>query len=390
MSSFIYNIPTKVYFGPNQLCNLGRELSNYGKKVLICYGGGSIKKTGLFDRIVAQIQEAGLEYCEMPGIEPNPRIASVNKGAEICKKEGADVVLAVGGGSVLDCSKFIAAGALYDGDAWDFFTGKAVAEKCLPLVTVLTLAATGSEMDAGGVITNPETNEKLFRIYPPMLPKVSFMDPTETYSVSKFQTASGSADILSHTWENYFIPDECRFYMLDCFKEGLIKTVMKYAPIALEQPDNYEARANLMWASSWAMNGFLGPIRSYAWICHAMEHELSAFYDIAHGLGLAIVTPRWMRYVLDESTVDCFYRYGVNVFELDPTLPKMEVALKSIELTEDFLFNKLGLASTLTEIGIDDSKISIMAKKACGAGGVLPSIKPLKPEDVEKILTACL
>ncbi len=389
MSQFVYDIPTRVYFGPDQLQNLGKELRAFGKKVLLCQGKGSIKKSGLYDRVVAQIKQAGMELFELSGIDPNPKVSSVNAGADICKKEGIDVILAVGGGSVLDCAKYIGAAAFYDGDAWDILLGKVDVTKCIPLVTVLTLAATGSEMDCGGVISNPETKDKIGRLFAPMLPKVSFLDPTETYSVSKYQTACGSADILSHLFEIYFVPKGGSMYMLDRFMEGMIKTVIKYAPIALKEPDNYEARANLMWTSSWAINGFASALQNCEWSCHPIEHEISAIYDITHGLGLAIVTPRWMRYVLNDKTVDRFYEYGVNVFGIDASLPKMEVANKSIEQTEDFLFNKLGLDSTLSAIGIDDQNIPIMAKKACG-GGVLGGFVPLNQQDIEKILTMCL
>lgn len=389
MNSFVHNISTKVYFGPGQLGNLGNELAAYGQRVLLCYGGGSIQKSGLYDRVVAQIQKAGLELFELSGIEPNPRISSVNTGAEICKKENIDVLLAVGGGSVLDCAKYIGAAAYYNGDAWDILLKKVDVTRCLPLVTVLTLAATGSEMNAGGVISNPQTKDKIGRSFPPMLPKVSFLDPTETYSVSKYQTACGSADILSHIFESYFVPEGGSLHMLDCFKEGLMHTVMKYAPIAMAQPDNYEARANLMWAGSWAINGFTGALQNCAWSCHPIEHELSAIYDITHGLGLAILTPRWMKYVLNESTVDRFYQYGVNVLGIPASLPKMEVAHQSIALTEDFLFHQLGLQSTLTAIGIDDSSFAIMAKKACG-GNVLAGYQTLHAEDIQKIFTMCL
>ena len=389
MNSFVYDIPTKVYFGPGQLHHLGPELAAYGKRVLLCYGGGSIKKSGLYDRVAAQVKEAGLELFELSGIDPNPRVSSVNSGAAICKKEHIDVVLAVGGGSVIDCAKFVAAGAYYDGDAWDFLTGKAKVGKCLPLISVLTLAATGSEMDGTSVISNPDTQEKLVNADYAMRPRVSFLDPTETYSVSRYQSACGSADIFSHILESYSVPDSQRMYMLERVKEGLMKTVIEYAPVALEHPDDYEARANLMWASSWAINGMIGALQKCVWSCHQIEHELSAIYDITHGLGLAIVTPRWMRYVLDEDSAPLFREYGVNVFGVDPALPAMEAAEKSIALTEDFLFGKLGLDSTLTAIGIDASNIPIMAKKACG-GGILAGYKPLNQQDIEQILTMCL
>lgn len=389
MNNFVYDIPTKVYFGENQLGNLGAELSKYGKKVLLTYGGGSIKTIGLYDKVVEEIKNAGLELFELSGIEPNPRVSSVNKGADICKKEGIDVLLAVGGGSVIDCTKFIGAGAFYDGDAWDISLRKVKVEKCLPIITVLTLSATGSEMDAGGVISNPETNDKIGMSYPVMQPKVSFLDPTVTYTVNKYQTACGSADILSHVLEVYFNMDD-NMFMTDCFMEGLMKTVIKYAPVALEEPENYEARANLMWASSWAINGFIRGGKKTAWSCHPMEHELSAYYDITHGLGLAILTPRWMEYTLNENTVSKFYQYGVNVFGINKDLPEMEVAKQSIKCTEDFLFGQLGLQSTLTEIGIDESKIELMAKKAAANGATEYAFQPLKPEDIEKIYRMCL
>ena len=244
-------------------------------------------------------------------------------------------------------------------------------------------------MDAGGVISNPETQDKLGGGAPGMLPKVSFLDPTVTYTVSTKQTVCGSADILSHLYEIYFVPEGQSMYMLDRFMEGMMRTVIKYTPIAVKEPDNYEARENLMWASSWAINGFAGAKQQCDWTCHPIEHEVSAIYDITHGLGLAIITPRWMRYVLDKSTAPRFREYGVNVFGIDPEMDTMEAALKSIEMTEDFLFNTLGISSTFTEIGIGDENIPVMAEKAC-KGGILEGYKPLNKEDIEKILRACL
>ena len=388
MNHFVYDIPTRVYFGENQMGSLGPELSRYGKRVLLCYGGGSIKKTGLYDKVVAEIKNAGLALFELSGIDPNPRVSSVNAGADICKKEHIDVLLAVGGGSVIDCTKYIGAAAFYDGDAWDILLQKTSVEKCLPIVTVLTLAATGSEMDAGGVISNPDTKDKIGRIFPPMQPKVSFLDPANTYTVGPYQTACGSADILSHIMEVYFNMDQ-DLQMLDGFMEVLMKTVIQYAPIAIKEPDNYEARANLMWTSSWAINGFINGGKRQAWSCHPMEHELSAIYDITHGLGLAILTPRWMEYTLDGTTVSKFYQFGVNVFGIDAALPEMEVAQESIKRVGEFLFQTLGLKSTLTELGIDDTNFAAMAKKAA-AGGTMDAFKPLSAGDIEEIFRMCL
>lgn len=388
MNNFIYDIPVKVYFGENQLCHLAEELGAHGKRVLLTYGRGSIKKTGLYQRVVKEIENAGLTLFELSGIEPNPRIDSVRQGAKICKDEKIDVILAVGGGSTLDASKWMAAGACVEHDPWDFFSKSAPVKKAVPLVTILTLSATGSEMDAGGVISNPETRDKIGRSARPLLPKASFLDPTETFTVNAYQTACGSADIMSHIFEVYFNMDS-DLYMLDCFMEGLLKTVIKYAPIAQKEPDNYEARANLMWASSWAINGFINGGKQLEWSCHPMEHELSAIYDITHGLGLAILTPRWLEYCLDETTVSKYVQFGTNVFGLDPAMEPMTAAKKSIELLSSFFFQTLGLKSSLTELDITRKNFPVMAEKAC-SGSVLQGFKPLNSQDIEKIFEMCL
>ena len=363
MNSFIYNIPTKVYFGENQLSHLGEELKKFGTRVLMTYGGGSIKKLGLYDKVMDEMKKAGLEVFELSGIEPNPRIDSVRKGAQMCKEHNIDVLLAVGGGSTIDATKFMAAGACVDHDPWDFFNEKrAPVNKALPVVTILTLSATGSEMDTAAVISNPETNDKIGRLDPNVLPKVSFLGPTNTYSVSKYQTACGSVDIMSHIIEVYFNMEQDLF-MLDCFMEGMMKTVVKYAPVAMQEPDNYEARANLMWTSSWAINGFINGGRAKAWSCHPMEHQLSAFYDITHGLGLAILTPRWMEYCLDETNVSKYVQFAVNVFGVDANQEPMAIAREGIQRLYDFFFKTLGLQSTLTELGIGEEHFAEMAYK---------------------------
>lgn len=389
MNSFVYDLPVKVYFGKDQLGHLGEELAKCGKRVLLAYGGGSIKQTGLYDKVMTEIRKAGLEVFELPGIEPNPRIGSVRRGVDICKENRVDVVLAVGGGSTIDAAKFIAAGAKVDHDPWDFLSEKwAPITEALPVITVLTLAATGSEMDAGGVISNPETKDKIGRSADPLLPKVSFLDPTLTFTVSPYQTACGAADILSHLFETYFNMDS-DLYMLDCFMEGLMKTVIRYAPVAMKTPDNYEARANLMWAASWAINGFVNGGKAQAWSCHPMEHELSAIYDITHGLGLAILTPRWLEYCLDETTLPRYVQFGVNVFDLDSQQEPMETARQAIEKLSVFLFGTLGLKSTLTEVEIGEENFPVMARKAC-AGGTLPGFKSLNQQDIENIFRMCL
>jgi hypothetical protein len=389
MNGFVYDIPVKVYFGAGQLHHLPEELAKYGKRVLLTYGGGSIKRSGLYDTITTLLRDEGFTTYELSGIEPNPRIDSVRRGARLCKEQHIDVLLAVGGGSTIDATKFMAAGACVDHDPWDFLNQKwAPIERALPIVTVLTLAATGSEMDCGGVISNPDTQDKIGRMAPPLLPKVSFLDPTFTYSVNAYQTACGAADMLSHIFEVYFNMEQ-DLYMLDCFMEGLMKSIIRFAPIAIATPDNYEARANLMWCSSWAINGFVDGGKRQEWSCHPMEHELSAIYDITHGLGLAILTPRWMEYCLDERTVSKYVQFATNVFGVDASADPMTVAREGIRRLSEFLFGTLHLKSTFREVGIRPDNFAVMARKACG-GDVLRGFKPLHQSDIEQIFQMCL
>ncbi len=388
MNSFIYDIPTKVYFGEGQLGNLGAELKRFGRRVLLTYGGGSIKRIGLYDKVMEELHSADLEVYELSGIEPNPRIDSVREGVRMCKEHSIDVLLAVGGGSTIDATKFMAAGACVEHDAWEFFGANAKPiERALPIVTILTLSATGSEMDSGGVISNIETGDKLGRMAPAMQPKVSFLDPTLTYSVSRYQTACGAADIMSHIIEVYFNMNK-DLYMLDCVMEGLMKSVVRFAPVAVQEPENYEARANLMWCSSWAINGFINGGKRKAWSCHPMEHELSAKYDITHGLGLAILTPRWMRYCLDETNVERYVSFGVNVFGIDKDMAPMAIAEEAIVRTERWLFEELGLQRTFTEVGIKREDFEQMAAKACRYGDIR-GFKTLTPNDVVRIFEMC-
>ena len=334
-----------------------------------------------------------MEIFELSGVEPNPRHTSVNAGAKICRENEIDVILAIGGGSIIDCSKAIAAARYYDGDSWDLVTKKAPVTNALPVCVVLTIAATGSEMDSGAVISNIETNEKLGLVNKLLQPRVSFLDPTNTFTVSKYQTACGSADIISHLIDlKYFANENEKMYMIDRMVEEVIKTVVKFAPIAIQEPTNYEARANLMWAATWALNSFLTMGIKQAPSCHAMEHELSAFYDITHGHGLAIITPRWMEHILKkdpETVAPQFKKFGVNVFNVDPNLSEMDGARVAIEKFKEFLFVTLGLQDRLSDLKIDDKNFSAMANKSC-AGGELKGFITLTPKDVEEIFRASL
>lgn len=384
MKNFEFYVPTDILFGKNQESNLPDKLKGFGKKILMTYGGGSIKRSGLYDKLKGLLKD--FEIFELGGIEPNPRVSTVNRGVEICKKEGIDLILAVGGGSTIDCSKAIAAGAYYDGDAWDLVTGKAPIENALPLAVVLTIAATGSEMDCAAVISNEKTEEKLLMGHPLLLPRVSVLNPENTFSVPAYQTASGAADMMSHILESYFDQEEA--FVPDAISEGLLRTVIKYAPIALEQPDNYEARAQLMWTSSLALNGLVTTGKNFMWSCHYIEHELSAHYDITHGAGLAMLTPKWMRYVLSDKTVDKFYTYALNVWDIAPSDDKIAVANAGIDATEAF-FRSIGMPMTLREFGIDDSKFGEMAEKAVVVGHLAGAYVPLSKEDVVEILKMC-
>ncbi len=384
MYNFSFNIPTQIYFGEGQIKRLSL-LAKSGSKVLLVYGGGSIKRAGIYDNAVSILKEAGLEIFELSGVEPNPRIESVRKGAELCKANGIDMVLAIGGGSVIDCAKVTAAAACYDGDAWDLVINPRAIRAALPVFTVLTLAATGSEMDTFAVISDMTKNEKWGTGSPLLAPKMSILDPTYTYSVSQKQTAAGTADMMSHTFENYFTPVDG--YLQARFCESVLKTCIKYGPIAYNEPENYEARANLMWASSWAINGTLNSGSGVAWCVHPMEHELSAFYDITHGQGLAILTPHWMEHVLSDNTVDKFAEYGVNVWNLDPRADKWETAKQAIECTRSFFKDELHIPMTLREVGItEQDKFDIMAEKA--AAGCKGCYVPLSKEDIIEIFKA--
>lgn len=384
MNNFTYSIPTKVHFGKGQIAHLG-ELKDSGNKVLLVYGGGSIKRAGIYDRALEILQEAGLTVLELSGVEPNPRIESVRKGVEICKKEKIDMILSIGGGSVIDCGKVIAAGACSEEDAWELVLHPEKIKAALPLYCVLTLAATGSEMDGAAVISDLEKQEKWVTASESMKPVMAVMDPEYTFSVSRKQTAAGTADIISHIFENYFTNVKAADVQAR-FAEGLLKTCFHYGPVALKNPEDYDARANLMWASSMAINGLIQYGAEVAWCVHPMEHELSAFYDITHGEGLAILTPHWMEFALNENTADKFADYGRNVWGIQAE-DNMEISREAIRRTKEF-FKEMGLPATLTEVGIDRTYFDIMAEKA--EAGCQGSFVELKKEDIISIFENAL
>ncbi len=360
MENFNFKVETNILFGKGQVSNLPEVLKEYGKNVLLVYGGGSIRRNGLYDSIQTLL---GNEFnlFELSGVEPNPRIETVRKGADLCRKHEIDVCLAVGGGSTIDCTKAIAAATFYQGDPWDFTSNSQLVKEALPIVTILTIAATGSEMNGGSVLTNVETKEKLSFGSRKVVPKVSILDPTYTFSVPNYQTIAGSSDILSHLFENYF-NQTTDTMVQDGIAEGLMRTVYHYTPQALENPENYEARANLMWASSLALNGLTGSGKAGIWSCHGMEHELSAYYDITHGIGLAIITPRWMAHILSPETAPRFAEFGHRVFDLAKEKDDMKTAKEAIRLVYQ-TFKEWGVPMTLIEVGIDDTLLDEMAEQ---------------------------
>ena len=387
MQNFDYMTPTRLIFGRESIVKLPEVMQPLGKRVLLTYGGGSIKKIGLYNRVKELLKD--FEIFELPGIQPNPKYdPSVLDGVRICKEQQVDVILAVGGGSVLDCSKAIAAGAKYNGDPWDLISYKVKAKAALPIVDIITLAATGSEYDCGGVISRTETNDKIGYLDPLLFPVCSILDPVYTFSVSKKQTAAGCADAMNHTIEQYFAADTT--LLNDGFCESMLKSLMVNARKCLDNPEDYTSRAEMMLCCTYGCNGILSLGNSPSgWPCHGIEHALSAYYDITHGEGLAIITPRWMRHILNEKTIDRFVKYGINVFGIDSSLPKREIALKAIDATHKF-FESINIPMHLREVGIDESRLDEMAHHIAVNEGLENAYAPLTEQDIKQILVDSL
>lgn len=385
MNQFTYFVPTKIQFGKGQISHL-RELAESGNRVLMVYGGGSIKRLGIYDEAMDLLSATGLTVYELGGVEPNPKVALVREGVALSREHQVDMVLAIGGGSVIDTAKAIAAGTCYPGDVWDLIDDSSKIKSALPIYTVLTLSATGSEMNKNAVLSDMGRNLKASMSSDWLKPKLSICDPTYTFSVSKKQTAAGTADMISHAFENYFSPIRDS-YLSARFGEAVLRTCFHYGPIAMAMPDNYEARANLMWASTNAINGIAKAGAEVGWSCHPMEHELSAYYDITHGEGLAILTPRWMEHILSEQTAWKFAEYGRNVWNISGT-DDMEVGRQAIERTAEFFFDVLGMPRTLAEAGIDETYFDVMAEKA--AASCTRAFVPLSKQDVLSIFRASL
>ncbi len=387
MQDFYYSIPTKIYFGKDAVNHLTDCVKECGSKALLVYGKGSIKKNGLYDRITGMLSDAEIAYEELSGVDANPRITTVRDGVEICKTQGIDVVIPIGGGSTIDCAKAVAAGACYDGDAWELIEDNSRVKKALPIIAVPTMAATGSEMDYFSVITNQEKKLKKEIANENLYPMYALLDPQLTFSVSPYQTACGTVDMFSHIMEVYFAPIPGT-EIQDRIMEGLMKTMVQEGPKALKNPSDYDARANLLWASEWAINGFICSGKLGPWPAHAIEHQLSAWYDVTHGHGLAVVIPELLRHILNEKSAPTIATYGVNVFGITMGNDIVETAERAIDKTEEF-FKSLGLGLKLKDLGITSEEHFDKMAEVALTDGLDGCLVNLTKEDIIDIYKSC-
>jgi len=382
MENFVFQNCTKIIFGKDTEKNVGNEVVNYGRNVLLHYGGGSIKKSGLYDTIIKSLKESGVNIAELGGVQANPRLKLVKEGIRLCRESNIDFILAVGGGSVIDSAKAISIGVSYDGDVWDFYTGKAVINEALPVGVVLTIPAAGSESSPASVINKEEGNLKRDCGSNLIRPKFAILNPELTYTLPDYQTICGAADIMAHGLERYFTQTKDVGFT-DRLLEAVLKTMIQTVPLVLESPENYDLRAEIMWAGTVVHNDLLGTGRIEDWASHMIEHELSGLYDVAHGAGLAVVFPAWMKYVYKEN-LQRFVQYAVRVWGVENDFQNPErTALEGIKRTKDF-FSSIGLPTTLAELEIPDDKLEEMAEK-CTANGPVGNFKSLFKEDVLNI-----
>lgn len=388
---FEFQNPTKVVFGCGRLEVLGREVAAIGRKALIVIGGGSVKRTGTLDRALASLRSSGVAYEVFEGIEPNPRLPTVINGGEMAKRSGAEVVIGLGGGSVMDAAKVIAALPFYEGDPWDMIrhspTGQRPPKQALPIVTVPTLAATGSEMNDGAVITNPYTTEKSYVIAPCLYPRVAIVDPELTLTVPPDHTAYGIADLITHVTESYF-NSTCETPLQDRMAEAVVHVALEYGPLAVANGNDLRAREQIQWASVVALNGWVQAGTLAPFPVHQIEHVLSAHHDIPHGAGLAIISPAWMRFSARHDP-EKFVTFAFRVFGLNPSGPRdLDCALEGISRLEAF-FRSIGCPTRLSEASItnpDFQRYALDAVRVGGDGKTLAGRPPLKAEAIVEIL----
>lgn len=382
MENFVFHNLTKLIFGKGTIPKIGEEIKSFGiKKVLMLYGGGSIKKNGVYDQVVESLKRNGIEWVEVSGVKPNPVLSKVHEAIEVCRKENVEAVLGVGGGSVIDSAKAIAAGVLYEGDIWDAFAGKYKINNALPVFAILTISATGTEMNGNAVVTNEKTQEKWAISAKCLYPRVSIIDPTVQFSLPKEQTVYGAVDAIAHTLEYYF--DGSDSDIQNQISESIIRSIMKSTEVLIDNPQDYEARANFAWCATIALNGLTAAGRKGGdWSCHKIEHSLSALYDIAHGAGLAIVFPAWMRYVYKQKPQQ-FERFAKHVFSIDAV--GEEAILKGIDAFKAWL-RKVGAPVSLRDVGIPAQDIDRIVENVMKQGPSFGVLKRLGKEDVKQIL----
>ena len=386
MKSFEFCNPTKIIFGEGTINNLAEELETCGNNVLLAYGKGAIKKEGIYDAVIKILADCGKTVSEFSGIMPNPTLAKVREGIELCQKNNIDFILAVGGGSVIDCCKAVAVGSVSDGDVWDeLFVRKTAAEKAIPLGAVLTMVGTGSEMNSNAVITNEEQKIKCGCGHKAFYPKFSILDPTYTYSLPKYQMVSGICDVMSHIMEQYFSGTDDN--VSDDLSEAMMKSVVKNARIAVKNPQDYTARSNIMWTAALALNGLLNRGKMQDWEVHQIEHQIGAYYDVAHGMGLAAISASYYRLIYRDG-LQKFRQFAVNVWNVEKANKTDEqIALEGIERLEAF-FREIGANTSLRELGIaDKSKLGEIADSCNLLNG---GYKTLTHEDVRNVLEASL
>ncbi len=382
MDNFNFYSPTNILFGRNTHKDIGEYVKPYSSKILLHYGGGSIKKSGLYDQVVESLKAFNVEFVELSGVHPNPRLDMVREGIKICREQNISFILAVGGGSVIDSAKAIALGVPYNGDVWDFFLRKAIPKRALPIGTILTIPAAGSESSRSAVITNPETEMKIGVLTNLVRPAFSILNPQLCFTLPPNQIANGICDMMAHIFERYFTNTK-NVELSDKLCEGALQTIINNAPKVITNPHNYDAWAEIMWAGNIAHNGVLGAGREEDWASHSIEHAVSAVYDIAHGAGLAIILPAWMQYVYKHD-IAAFVQFAVRVWGVtDPAKNQEEVALKGIARTKNF-FKNLGLPVTLSEVGVKEEDLPMLAQKATPFGPI-GAFKKLKEEDVLEI-----
>ena len=385
MINFRFSCPTEMIFGKEVQALAGEEAKKYGSKVLLHYGSGHIKKSGLYDQVKTSLIEAGLGFVELGGVAPNPRLSLAREGIKLCRENDVDFILAVGGGSVIDSAKAIAAGVMYDGDVWDFYSKGISPADALPIGVVLTIPAAGSESSDSSVLSDLENGNKRHMAGTALLPKYALMNPELTYTLPPYQTACGAADIMAHIMERYFTRVS-NVELTDRLCEATLKTIIGNVPAALADAENYDARAEIMWAGSIAHNELLGTGRISDWASHMIEHELSAINDVAHGAGLAIIFPAWMRYVYKQD-ISRFAQFAARVWnkEMDYSDPE-KTALAGIDAIKAF-FCSIGLPVSLSEIGIKPEHYVHIADNCRRTGNnAVGSFVPLQSQDIIEIL----